>query len=147
VRVSGATTTDYEFNGVWQLTGGVVSTLVSPDTELVQPYDANWQLQTSEEYLLVTGQAAPQVFAAAPGIETVYVFQPGQIDGDVFTGFVTAAADPAVHDVLELSGFGAGAALTRIDSSHWQVTAPGLASEVFSLAGALSPAAGDVVFR
>jgi hypothetical protein len=37
--------------------------------------------------------------------------------------------------------------LTQIDASHWAVTAPGHAAEVFTLAATLNPAAGDVVFK
>jgi hypothetical protein len=86
-------------------------------------------------------------FASTPGIATTYVFSPGDIDGDAFSQFVTDAMDPYSHDVLEFVGYGAGAALTQIDSSHWQISAPGHASEVFTLAASLNPAAGDVIFR
>ncbi len=48
--------------------------------------------------------------------------------------------------MLQFEGYGPGAALTQIDASHWRITAPGLPSEVFTLAGAVNPAAGDVRF-
>ncbi len=49
--------------------------------------------------------------------------------------------------MLEFIGYSAGAALTQIDASHWEIVTPGKAAEVFTLAANLSPAAGDVVFR
>jgi hypothetical protein len=81
------------------------------------------------------------------GVATTFVIRPGDLNGDAFDGFVTDAMNASSHDVLAFEGYGPSAALTQIDSSHWKITAPGLPSEVFTLAAALDPAAGDVVFR
>jgi autotransporter passenger strand-loop-strand repeat protein len=147
LTVSGAVSTDQTFNGSWQLTGGTVSTQLSPTTELVQTYDSSWDRLLGEDRLIVTATSGLESFADTPGAPTTWVFQPGQINGDAFSGFVTSAMDPSAHDVLEFVGYGPTATLTQIDASHWQITAQGHATEVFTLAANLNPAAGDVVFR
>jgi autotransporter passenger strand-loop-strand repeat protein len=146
VTVSGDVTTDRTFDARWNPTGGTVTTAIDATTDLVQTYDAAWDRLANGDHLIVSAQPGPQVFVSDSGVPATYVFHPGDINGDAFSGFVTAAANPAAHDVLEFVGYGAGAALTQIDASHWRITAPGQATEVFTLAAALNPAAGDVVF-
>jgi autotransporter passenger strand-loop-strand repeat protein len=144
--VSGGVTTDQQFNGGWQRIGGTVTSALNAETDLVQHYDAQWDQLLGQDQLIVEVQSGLQVFADDPGVPTTYVIRPGDLNGDAFTGFVTAAANPFGHDVLEFEGYGPGAALTEIDPGHWQISAPGHAAEVFTLAGTLNPAAGDVIF-
>ncbi len=147
VTASGAVTIDQQFNGDWTLTGGTVTSTIGPNVDFVQAYDANWDQIANSGHLYVYAQAGLESFAAPTGIAVTYVIQPGDINGDAFSGFVTAAMNPGSHDVLEFEGYGPGAGLTQIDASHWQISAPGRASEVFTLAGMLNPSAGDVVFE
>ncbi len=145
--ISGSQTIDQTFDGNWNLTGGTVATLLSPDTDLIQTYDAQWNSISGGDQLTVQGQAAIESFADTPGVPTTFVFSPGDINGDAFSNFVTDAMNSSAHDVLKFIGYGPGAALSQIDASHWQITAPGMATEVFTLAAELNPAAGDAFFQ
>ncbi len=143
--VSGSSTIDQQFNSAWTLTGGTITTEIGPNLEQIGTYDSSWSLISTTEAAFAYGAASPLVFTDT-GTPTTYVLSAGQVQGDAFVGFVTAAADPAAHDVLEFVGYGAGAAVSQVDASHWDVTAPGLATEVFTLSGALSVTGGDVKF-
>ncbi len=147
VTVSGAVTTDDHYGAAWNLTGSTVTSALGPQTDLIQSFDAYGDHLAGQDQLVVQAQAGPQVFADAPGVATTWVLQPGDVNGDAFSGFVTAAMNPMVHDVLAFEGYGPTAALSQIDASHWQITAQGHATEVFTLAASLNPAAGDVVFK
>jgi autotransporter passenger strand-loop-strand repeat protein len=148
VTVSGGVTTTQDFNGAWALTGGLVASALNAQTELVQHYDSAWTHLTGQDQLIVEVTSGLQVLegSAVTGVATTFVIRPGDVNGDAFDGFVTAGMNPSSHDVLAFEGYGPGAALTRIDSSHWQISASGKASEVFTLAASLNPAAGDVTF-
>jgi hypothetical protein len=145
VTVSGAVTTEQDYDASSHLLGGTISTALGPDTTLVQTLNSSWA-GFAPDRLVVQAQSGLESFADTPGVATTFIFNPGDIAGDAFSGFVTAATNPSVHDVLEFVGYGAGAAISQVDASHWEVTAPGLATEVFTLSGALSVAAGDVKF-
>jgi hypothetical protein len=145
VTVSGGTTIEYDYSGSWTLIGGTVTSALNAETDLIQTYDAAWTHEANEDRLVVQAQPGLQVFDGDSGVATTYVFHPGDLAGDAFTHFVTAAQDPTAHDVLDFIGYGAGAALTQIDSSHWQISAPGLATEVFTLSANLNLAT-DVKF-
>jgi autotransporter passenger strand-loop-strand repeat protein len=151
--VSGGVATDFQFNGAWGLLSSTVTTDLTSSQELIQAYDANGNHVVGEDRVIVQGEnttTSPTtfIFNGATGLPTTFVFTPPDgIDGDVFVGFINAATNSAAHDVLEFVGYGAGAQLTQIDASHWQITAPGLPTEVFTLSGGLSLAGGDVVFK
>ncbi len=146
--VVGSQTSAQQFDANGDLMGGTVTTELSPQADLVQTYDSSWNPIAGDEALFVYGQAGgKQVLVAPAGVPTTFVLGPGQVDGDAFSGFVTAAMDPASHDVLDFVGFGPGAALTQVASSHWQLPAPTQTTQVFTLSGTLSVAAGDVVFN
>jgi hypothetical protein len=147
VTVSGGVTSDQQFDGSWNYLGEVVSSALNANTELIQSYAANGDALAGSEQMIVQVQSGLQVYAAPTGIPTTFVIRPGDLNGDAFTGFVTAGMSPYAHDVLAFEGYGPTATLTQIDASHWQISAQGLPTEVFTLAAALNPASGDVVFR
>ncbi len=147
LTVSGDQSTDQTFDADWAITGGIVTTQTGPNTETIALYNAQSVLQSTTTEAIIQAHAGPEVFASTPGTPTVFEFDPGQINGDAFARFVTAQSDPTSHDVLEFIGYGPGAHLTQIDSTHWEVVSQFDPPEVFILAGALNPAAGDVVFR
>jgi hypothetical protein len=147
LTVSGAQTIDQQFDGAWNLTGGTVTSAVGANEDLVQIYGPQWTVEVGQDRLIVYGQPGVESFADTPGLPTTFVFAPGDINGDAFSGFVTTAMDPSAHDVIAFDGYGPTASLTQIDASHWQISAQGHATEVFTLAASLNPAAGDVVFH
>jgi autotransporter-associated beta strand protein len=146
VTVNASQTIDQQFDGAWNLTGGTVTTTLGADADLVETYNSNWTLIAGEDRLVVRGQPAVESFAHTQGLPTTYVFHPGDINGDAFASFVTFEQNPAAHDVLEFVGYGASASLSAIDAVHWQITATGLPTEVFTLPAALVTGY-DVVFQ
>jgi hypothetical protein len=144
ITVDGISTIDQRFDAGWNFLGAAITNQVSPDLQVVRTYDAHWTETGITEQAFAFGQTAAQSFTGT-GTPTTYVFHPGQIDGDSFTAFASGAGGVAAHDVLEFVGYGAGAHLTQLDATHWQVGAIGRASEIFTIAG-LSPASGDATF-
>jgi serralysin len=102
---------------------------------------------------ILYGGASGDALNGGAGADTLYgqgsndwfVFNRGQANGDVvgdFQGNGTAAGDQ-----LRFVGYGPGASLRRIDSTHVQVNSgDGLVHEIITLSNAASLAAGDYVF-
>jgi hypothetical protein len=145
--IQGSATTDRQFDGAWNLVGGTVTTSLGENLQRVDTYDSHWTLISSIDQAFAYGHAGVEVFGDVAGVSNIFVFHPGQIDGDVFSGFITAAMNPSLHDVMEFVGYGPDAHLQSIDASHWRLVSDDPPTEVFTLAGSLNPAAQDVLFR
>ena len=156
VTVSGDQTTTQTFDGSWTQTGATIATTVGSGgvASRLDTYNAAWVLKSESDtganggvsYYAYGQAGGGDSFAAAAGHSTTFVIQPGQLAGDSFTGLHTVAGAGALHDVIDFVGYGAGAALTQVDATHWQVTAAGDAAETFTVTDGASLAAGDYAF-
>jgi Ca2+-binding RTX toxin-like protein len=88
---------------------------------------------------LLDGGGAADMLTGGAGND-VFVFAPGEADGDTVTDFAGNGA--AAGDALVFSGYGAGATFTNIDATHWQVNYNAGANHdviTFSNAAAIDP--------
>lgn len=154
--VVGSQVTEQTFDAAWTQTGATIATTVGSGgvASRLDTYNAAWVLQSESDtganggvsYYSFGQAGGGDSFAAAAGHSTTFVIQPGQLAGDSFTGLHTVAGGGALHDVIDFVGYGAGAALTQVDATHWQVTAAGDAAETFTVTDGASLAAGDYAF-
>jgi Ca2+-binding RTX toxin-like protein len=75
------------------------------------------------------------------GALDAFIFRPGQANGDIVVDFDTNA------DSLQFVGYGAGANLTQIDATHWQVNYNAdTQHEVVTIQNGATIDSGDVMF-
>ena len=156
VTVSGDQTVTQSFDGGWTQTGATITTVVDYAglATRFDTYNADWVLQTEADtatgggtsYYTYGQAGGGDSFTAAAGHSTTFVFQPGQLAGDSFTGLHTVAGGGALHDAIDFVGYGAGATLTQVDATHWQVSATGDATETFTVTDGADLADGDYAF-
>jgi Ca2+-binding RTX toxin-like protein len=90
------------------------------------------------------GQGGADVLTGNAGNDT-FVFNAGQGNGDVVVDFAGNGA--AAGDSLHFVGYGAGASLTNIDATHWQVNFNGGAShDVITFLNGATIDASDFLF-
>ena len=154
--VANGQTTTQSFDGGWTFQGATIDT-PNPDAALsdrLDTYGPNWNPLTEVDTFLNGGQSyftygtsgGGQSFTAASGHSTTFIFTPGQITGDAIAGLHSNNVGGSLHDVIDFEGYGAGAHLVQVDSTHWQVVSTGHATETFTLTGGAVLAAGDYAF-
>jgi autotransporter passenger strand-loop-strand repeat protein len=148
-------TYDQMFDANWAMTSATITDVPDANGVIkVFTTDGAWTILTetdtaadgSKTYFDYV-QPGGETLTAAADHSTTFVFQPGDVGGDVINGLHTLNLGGPIHDVLDFEGFGAGAAMTQLDATHWQITAPGHAAETFTLGGGAVLAAGDFILR
>ena len=83
-----------------------------------------------------------QVLTGGAG-RNAFVLHAGLANDDVITNF---KADPAAGDVLELAGYGAGAALTAVDGSTWVASGASGVADVIHFSSPVNLVPANVAF-
>jgi hypothetical protein len=157
ITVNGTQTTTQTFDANWNMTGATISNALNSSTitTKLDTYGPTWNPLTEVDTapnggqsFFVYGQAGGgQSFTAATSHSTTFVFDPGQITGDTISGLHSLNLGGSIHDVIDFEGYGAGAHLTQIDATHWQIVSTGHASETFTLTGGATLGTGDYFFH
>jgi peroxidase len=123
-----------------------VETLVLQGSADLQGYgnSSNNTLYGNAGSNLLDGGAGADVLAGNAGND-VFMFHMGEADGDTIVDFAGNGANPG--DVQLYLGYDAGATLTNVDGTHWQVNFNGGAShEIITFMNGASIDASDVLF-
>jgi hypothetical protein len=149
-------TTTQQFDATWNQLSVTIDTpnAFGAGSDRFQTLDAHWNLASEVDTAANTGQSyftfgvagSVQSYTAAAGHSTTFVFTPGSIVGDSITGMHTLNLGGAIHDVIDFQGYGAGAHLVQVDSTHWQVVSTNHATESFQILGGSSLGDGDYAF-
>ncbi len=156
VTLSGGQTTTQIFDANWNQLSATIDT-PNPTTGLLDRFDTyngQWQ-QTGETDTALNGGVSyyvngtpggGQSFTASTAHSTTFIFTPGSLAGDSIAGLHTLNLGGAIHDVIDFEGYGAGAQLTQVNSTEWQVLSTNNPTETFTLTGGSVLGDGDYAF-
>jgi hypothetical protein len=154
--IAGGQTTIQSFDATWNQLSATIDTpnAFGSGSDRFQTFDAHWNLASEIDTATNTGQSyftfgvagSVQSYTAPSGHSTTFVFTPGSIAGDSITGLHSLNLGGAIHDVIDFQGYGAGAHLVQVDSTHWQVVSTNHATESFQILGGSSLGDGDYAF-
>jgi hypothetical protein len=156
VTVANGQTTTQTFDANWNQLGVTIDTpnAFGAGTDRFGTYGPTWSQMSETDTAanggasyFVWGQAGGgQSFTAAASHSTTFIFTPGTLNGDAIAGLHTLNLGGAIHDVIDFEGYGAGAALSQVNTTTWKLTSSNNPTETFTVTGGALLGDGDYAF-